>query len=150
MTKILRFLILFILISIISWVLINYVGVEFGKTNFWDKHGLLFLLFITLFPRLTLFFSSVPFGGLFWWIGFIFAPRLLVAILATIAYWQQNPILVTIAWLVALGGEASEKHFIINRPYKKRLFINRSQKPKPDKNVIDAEYTVIDENKPGG
>jgi hypothetical protein len=143
MTKIFRFPILFILISIISWVLINYLGVEFGKTNFWDKHGLFFLIFIAIFPRLTLLFSSVPFGGIFWWLGFFFAPRLLVAILATVNYWHQNPIWVTISWLVALGGEASEKHFIINRS-QKRFHSHRPGTPEQDKNVIDAEYKVID------
>lgn len=84
-------------------------------TSFWDNHGIFFLIFITLFPRLTLLFSSVAFGGFFWWLGFIFAPRLLVAILATTAYWQTNPILVVISWFVALSGEAREKTFFRNR-----------------------------------
>jgi len=61
------------------------------------------------FPRLTLLFSSVAFGGLFWWLGFIFAPRLLVAILATTAYWQTNTVLVVLTWIWAVGGESAEK-----------------------------------------
>jgi hypothetical protein len=82
---------------------------EFGSDNYWGKHGVFFLLFITLFPRLTLLFSSVPFGGLFWWLGLIFAPRLTVAVLATLAYWEMNPVLVIISWVVAFSGESSEK-----------------------------------------
>lgn len=77
--------------------------------NFWDVHGIFFLFFIFFFPRLTLFFSSVAFGGIFWWLGFIFMPRLLVAILATQAYWDKNPILVTCAWIWAFFGEILEK-----------------------------------------
>jgi hypothetical protein len=76
--------------------------------NFWDVHGALFLVFIALFPRLTLFFSSVPFGGLLWWLGFIFAPHLLVAILATTYYWDTNPILCIISWFVAFAGTGGE------------------------------------------
>ena len=78
--------------------------------NFWDIHGILFILFMFFLPRLTLFLSSVAFGGIFWWIGFLFAPRLLVAILATSAYWETNTILVIVTWFWAIGGESTEKH----------------------------------------
>ena len=77
--------------------------------NFWHVHGVFFILFMFFFPRLTLLFSSVPFGGFFWWLGWIFAPRLLVAVLATINYWQTNPILVVLSWCWALSGETAEK-----------------------------------------
>lgn len=77
--------------------------------SFWDIHGIFFILFMFFFPRLTLLFSSVPFGGLLWWLGWLFAPRLLVAILATINYWQTNPILVVLSWCWALSGESVEK-----------------------------------------
>ena len=85
--------------------------------DFWSNHGVLFILFMFFFPRLTLLFSSVPFGGLFWWLGFIFAPRLLVAVLATTAYWQTNPILVTLTWFWALSGETFEKRTVIVKKY---------------------------------
>ncbi len=91
-------------------------GIEFGRSNYWDYRGFLFLAGITIFPRITLLLSSVPTGGLFWWLGWAFAPRLLVAVLATFAYWQQNPVLVVIAWVVAWGGETSEKSFFIGSP----------------------------------
>lgn len=80
--------------------------------DFWDVHGFWFIFFMFFFPRLTLLFSSVAFGGLFWWLGFIFTPRLLVAILATNAYWTTNPVLVVLAWFWALGLESAEKRMI--------------------------------------
>jgi hypothetical protein len=83
--------------------------------NFWDVHGLWFIFFMFFFPRLTLLFSSVLFGGFFWWVGWLIAPRLLVAILATTSFWDTNMILVVITWLWALGGEGTEKTVIRKR-----------------------------------
>jgi hypothetical protein len=100
------------MLSIGSAFAIQYWGVQFGAVSFWDKHGILFLVLIALFPRLTLLFSSLPFGGLFWWLGWFFAPRLLVSILATVNYWETNKVLVIVAWLIAMGGESSEKYVI--------------------------------------
>jgi len=76
--------------------------------DFWQQHGWLFLFGCTFFPRITtLFFSAVSFG--FWYIlGWIFAPHLLVAIIATEMYWDTNPVLVIIAWAVAFGGTGGE------------------------------------------
>ena len=83
--------------------------------SFWHHHGIFFIVFMFFFPRLTLFFSSVPFGGIFWWLGFIFAPRLLVAILATTIYWQTDMILCVLTWIWALGGEGVEKTVIVHK-----------------------------------
>ena len=77
--------------------------------DFWDVHGFLFLFFMLLFPRLTLLFSSVVSGGFWWWFGWFIAPRILVAILATTSFWDTNPVLVILSWMVALSGESSEK-----------------------------------------
>lgn len=77
--------------------------------DFWQVHGVGFVLAMCFFPRLTLLFSSVVSGGIFWWLGWLIAPRILVAILASSAYWQTNPILVVITWLWALAGEGTEK-----------------------------------------
>ena len=85
--------------------------------DFWDVHGFIFILFMLFFPRLTLLFSSVAFGGFWWWLGWFLAPRLLVAILATTAYWDTNPILVILAWLVAFSGESSEKKVMHQKIY---------------------------------
>lgn len=112
MKTLVKILIIFLLLSLTSSILLKVFHVNFGTINFWDKHGLFFLLFITFFPRLTLFFSSVPFGGLLWWLGFFFCPRLLIAILATLAYWHTNTFLVLCSWFVALSGETSEKYVV--------------------------------------
>ncbi len=114
-SKLVRFVILFLTISVAAFIATRLLGIHFGTDNFWDYHGVLFLIAITLFPRLTLLLSSVPFGGLFWWLGWLFAPRILVAILATITYWNNNPVLVTLSWLIAIGLESSEKRFVIYR-----------------------------------
>lgn len=110
-----RFLVVFLAITGATVLAGRFLELPFGTSNFWDHHGLLFLFFITTFPRLTLLLSDVAFGGLFWWLGWLFVPRILVAVLATLAYWQQNPVLVVVSWIIALGGESSEKTVVIRR-----------------------------------
>ncbi len=95
--------------TIVALIATDLFGQKLGTTDYWSVHGFWLLLFLALFPRLTLLFSSIPFGGVLWWLGWIFAPRLLVAMLATLAYWNTNPILVGAAWLCAIGGESGEK-----------------------------------------
>lgn len=71
-------------------------------------HGIWFLLGLAAFPRITLLlFASTPFGWLAW-IGWLFAPHFLVAILS-LPFWHSHPILVVLAWVMAFigtGGEA--------------------------------------------
>ncbi len=94
--------------------------------DFWEVHGIFFIIFMFFFPRLTLFFSSVVSGGILWWLGFLFMPRLLVAILATKYYWDTNEILVILAWFWAFGLESGEKVMVKNAPQKiKRGFYIR-------------------------
>jgi len=76
--------------------------------NFWDVHGWLFLVAIAIFPRLTMLIAvTTPFGWLAW-LGWAIAPHLTVAILATNYYWDTNPILCIVAWVMAVGGTATE------------------------------------------
>jgi hypothetical protein len=90
-----------------------------SMAGFWHVHGIFFVLFMFFFPRLTLLFSSVASGGILWWLGWLFTPRLLVAILATTSYWQTNPILVVLTWMWAVGGEPFEKRRV------RRIVIHR-------------------------
>ncbi len=77
--------------------------------DFWQHHGFLFLIAIACFPRITMFIvGTVTSFGLLGWLGWIFAPHLTVAILATTIYWHTNPVLCVIAWLFALGGTSGE------------------------------------------
>lgn len=124
-----RSLIIFLVLLVASSLMIEYFGYEFGDTNYFDKRGVFFLVFVTLFPRLTLLFSSVPFGGVLWWLGLIFCPRILVAVLATVNYFQTNPILVILSWLIALGGEGLEKYGLRGR----RNFVFRYHYVSPDR-----------------
>lgn len=145
MNTIIKIAIIFLAITGASTLLYNYTDVTFGTIDFFTKHGWIFLITVALFPRLTLLvsgliFNSIEFGGLFWWLGFFFAPRILVAILATVAYWQTNKVLVILSWLIALGGESSEK-----------IVIKRRMQNAPNRfsnyeggSTIDAEYKVKD------
>ena len=142
MKTLFKFALTFLIISIVTTLLFNYTDISFGNINYFTKHGWFFLFSIALFPRLTLLVSgliteSVVFGGLLWWLGFFFAPRILVATLATIAYWNSNKVLVVFSWLIALGGESSEKFMITRRmrtaPHKFNSY---------DGTTVEAEYKV--------
>lgn len=108
-TLLLKGIAIFCVLVAATTVMIDTLQTDFGRIDFFKNHGIFFLIFITIFPRLTLLFSSVATGGILWWLGFVFCPRILVASLATVAYFHTNPILVTISWIVALGGETMEK-----------------------------------------
>lgn len=87
--------------------------------DFWDVHGWIFLIAITFIPRITLLVSVIMFnmvsGGLFWWLGFLVTPHLLVAILATTYYWHTNPVLCVASWFVALAGTGTEAGSVSGR-----------------------------------
>lgn len=100
----------------------EYVVVD-STQGFWHVHnlinGLFFGLMLAVFPRLTLAFISLVTGtigiNLLGIIGWVVAPHVLVAYIATTLYWHTNPILVIIAWFIALGGETAEKTIIKRR-----------------------------------
>lgn len=47
---------------------------------------------------------ATPFPiGLGGWFGWLVAPRIYAAIIATTLYWDTNPTLCVITWIVALG-----------------------------------------------
>jgi hypothetical protein len=77
--------------------------------DFWQVHGWIFLIGMAMFPRITmLIVGTVSSFGLLGWLGWIFAPHITVAILATTIYWKTNPVLCVIAWFVAFGGTGGE------------------------------------------
>lgn len=77
--------------------------------NFWDTHTWLFIIAMFFFPRLTMLFATTFGGGFLYWLGWFFAPRITVAIIASMLYWDNNTILVIFTWLWALTGESTEK-----------------------------------------
>ena len=81
--------------------------------NFWNIHGLLFLLGLVFFPRLTVWIFSAVTGGFFFWLGFLFFPRIFIAVIAAVNYWDANPVLVIIACWLCLCGEFAEKQTAI-------------------------------------
>jgi hypothetical protein len=85
--------------------------------DFWEVHGWVFVLCMFFFPRLTMLLgTAVTAGfGVLGWLGWVFMPRLTVAILATGKYWDTNEVLVVFTWIWALGGEGTEKKAASNR-----------------------------------
>lgn len=85
--------------------------------NFWDVHGIGFLIALLFFPRLTMLFAGICsiWSGVLFWFGWVLAPRLTVAVLATTVYWDTNSILCVFTWIWAMGGESIEKRKIQNR-----------------------------------
>lgn len=75
--------------------------------DFFSTHSEVQIIFLALFPRLTLLFGSFASGGVLWWLGWLFTPRFLVAFLS-LRYWDTNPVLVTIAWVLAFCGTSVE------------------------------------------
>jgi hypothetical protein len=77
--------------------------------NFFDAHTFDWLVLggLAIFPRITMLFVGGPFG-LLHWLGWLFAPHLLVAIVATTKYWDTNPVLCVIAWFFAFAGTGGE------------------------------------------
>lgn len=139
---------IFFVLVVATSLMMDVMKMDFGSVNFWEKHNLFFLFFIAIFPRLTLLFSSVAFGGVLWWLGFFFCPRILVATLATVAYFHTNPFLVVVSWLVAIGGEVFEKWGI----GRGRFHVHTNLGPKatypgdPSDYQPEPHTTVIDKN----
>lgn len=70
-------------------------------------HGVFFLIGLALFPRITLLlFAATPFGWLAW-LGWLFGPHFLVAVLS-LPFWHTHPLLVIVAWMMALAGTGGE------------------------------------------
>lgn len=80
--------------------------------DFWSVHSIWFIVFMFLFPRLTMLFMGIcfyPFAHpILFWIGWFIGPRYIVAILATSVYWDTNPVLCFMAWMAAFGVSSAE------------------------------------------
>jgi hypothetical protein len=85
------------------------------NTNFWMAHGVWLLIFMALFPRITMIVATMHPIGWLSWLGWLFTPRILAAILATHYYWDTNPILVIITLVVAFWATKLKISFIFRR-----------------------------------
>lgn len=133
----------FFVLIVATSLMMDIFKMDFGTVNFWDKHNVFFLFFIAIFPRLTLLFSSVAFGGFIWWLGFFFCPRILVATLATVAYFHTNPILVCMSWLIALGGEFFEKRGIGRSKFRVHTFRGGPRASYPESEPQTRSHTTL-------
>lgn len=91
------------------------------QADFFSSHAypVLLLIGLALFPRITLLFVGGPFG-LLHWLGWVFTPHLLVAIIATTRYWDTNPVLCVIAWAFAFVGTGGEGRYAHRWGWKRR------------------------------
>lgn len=76
--------------------------------DFWENHTIWFVIAISIFPRLTMLFATAYGGGLLYWIGWLFVPRLTVAVIATILYRETNLEMVILAWLLCIIWHTSQ------------------------------------------
>jgi hypothetical protein len=109
-----RMMYIFLVIAV-GWSMAYDAGGTVRTVDFFTRHGMLFLACATFFPRLTLLFATPWLSSVFWWLGLVFCPRVLVAALATVNYVHTNPSLVMISWFVAAAGEFMEKRGIAGR-----------------------------------
>jgi hypothetical protein len=91
------------------------------QADFWQVHGFLFLLGITFFPRITVFFFSNVVGGPLFWVFFLIFPRIVIPILAAYHYWDTNPVLVILSFIICLSGETGEKAVVKKTVVRERL-----------------------------
>jgi hypothetical protein len=78
-------------------------------------HYLWAIFGFAFFPRITLWFFATITGGFGFWLGVFFVPHIMIAYWATYYYFDTNPILCILAWMVALGGSSTEKKAIQKR-----------------------------------
>lgn len=72
--------------------------------DFWTNHGIWFLILCQIFPRLTIVFGTAYPIGADQIIAWVLCPRFLAAYLATINYWDTNPVLVMVSWIMATSA----------------------------------------------
>lgn len=92
-----------------------------STVSFFEVHALPWLVLggLALFPRITLLIVGGPFMWL-QWLGWLVAPHLLVAIMATVLYWQTNPVLCVVAWFFAFAGTGGEGRVAHRRVWRRR------------------------------
>ena len=93
---------------------------EQATANFWQVHGLLFLAGLVFFPRLTVILASHVSGGPLFWSFFLVFPRIVIPILAAYHYWDTNPVLVILSFLICLSAETGDKTVVQRKVVRRR------------------------------
>lgn len=71
--------------------------------EFWNQHGLTFLIGMFLWPRMILiYYSLIPAQDIGAIMEFLFVPRIFLASILTPIYWGANPTLISIYWVLAV------------------------------------------------
>jgi len=71
--------------------------------GFWDDHTVMWIVGLVFTPRLMLLYFGIIKPGLIPPIlGFFFVPRMFLASVLTAVYGETNPILIVIAWILAI------------------------------------------------
>ncbi|MEK7120652.1 MAG: hypothetical protein AAB840_01010 [Patescibacteria group bacterium] len=80
----------FLIIMLVAFSLVACATPEWpaerNTTDFWQVHGIWFLIFMALFPRTTMLLATAHPIGCLSWLGWLVAPRILAAIIATHYY----------------------------------------------------------------
>ncbi len=78
--------------------------------GFWETHSIWFVLAMFFFPRLTMLFATTFGSGVLYWVGWMLAPKLTVAVIAASLYWETDPYLVLFAFIWCLLGSDYDYH----------------------------------------
>ena len=71
--------------------------------DFWNQHTVLFVIGLILWPRiLLLYFGFIPPMHIPPILGMLFVPRIFLTGILTATYWNTNPILIVICWILAI------------------------------------------------
>ena len=71
--------------------------------DFWIQHSIWFILGLLLWPRMLLiYFGLIPTMSVPPILGMLMVPRMFLAGILTPMYWETNPILISICWILAV------------------------------------------------
>lgn len=71
--------------------------------DFWNQHDIWFVIGLILWPRvLLIYFGLIPPMSIPPILGMTLIPRLSLAGIMTSTYWETNPTLVVICWIMAI------------------------------------------------
>jgi len=71
--------------------------------DFWAQHSILFVIGLILWPRILLiYFGFIAPMSIPPILGMVFVPRMFLTGILTPMYWEVNPILIVICWILSV------------------------------------------------